>query len=188
MKSIFVRFTYLLTYLLRQDVWKIKKICETSEGLKRQRYVYAFEKRLDKKGSWIGWNTEMAGVPCFPHGINGIFISGDAKLGKNVVIFQQVTIGSNRLFDSKNQGSPVIGDNCYIGAGAKIIGNVTIGNNCRIGAGTVVTKDVPDNSLVVGGDIRVIHKENMDNRYITTNSTGQKVYYDNGNWKPLDAN
>lgn len=114
--------------------------------------MYAFEKHLDKKGSWIGWNTEMAGVPCFPHGINGIFISGDAKLGKNVVIFQQVTIGSNRLFDSKNQGSPVIGDNCYIGAGAKIIGNVTIGNNCRIGAGTVVTKDVSDNSLVVGGD------------------------------------
>ena len=46
-------------------------------------------------------------------------------------------------------GAPVIGDNVYIGAGAKIIGGVRIGNNVRIGAGCVVVEDVPDNCTVV---------------------------------------
>ncbi len=44
----------------------------------------------------------------------------------------------------------------YIGPGAKIIGNIKIGNNVSIGANTVVTKDVPENSVVVGIPARVI--------------------------------
>ncbi|MDA8136956.1 MAG: hypothetical protein M0T82_20250 [Desulfobacteraceae bacterium] len=42
-----------------------------------------------------------------------------------------------------------IGNNVYIGPGAKIFGKITIGNNVKIGANAVVYKDVPDNSLVV---------------------------------------
>ena len=82
-----------------------------------------------------------------------MFISGDAQIGKACVIFQQVTIGSNRTPGSKHWGAPIIGDNCYIGAGAKIIGNVKIGDNCRIGANAVVTKDVPSNSTIVLGEV-----------------------------------
>lgn len=186
MKKLFYVFTYLLISIQRPDFWRIKKLCENSKGTKKQCYIFAFERWLNKKGSWIGWNSQIAGAPCFPHGISGIFISGDARIGKNAVIFQQVTIGSNRILDSMNQGSPTIGDNCYIGAGAKVIGNVTIGNNCRIGAGTVITKNIPDNSLVVGGDIRIIHKDNMDNRYITKVGAEKTVYFDDGQWKPLD--
>ena len=48
------------------------------------------------------------------------------------------------------KGYPVIGDNVYIGPGAKVIGNVYVGNNVAIGANCVVTKNVPDNSVVVG--------------------------------------
>lgn len=84
-------------------------------------------------------------------------------IGKDCVIFQQVTIGSNTLADSKNQGAPTIGDNVYIGAGAKIIGNVHIGNNVRIGANTTVTKDIPDNSTVVNGDIKIITSDKPKN-------------------------
>lgn len=43
-----------------------------------------------------------------------------------------------------------IGNNCYIGTGATILGPVAIGNNVAIGAGAVVTKDVPDGETVVG--------------------------------------
>ena len=79
----------------------------------------------------------------------------------------QVTIGSNTLVDSKGQGAPTIGDNVYIGAGAKIIGKVTIGNNVRIGANCVVTKDVPDNTTVVSAPIRFIEKtEKMNNIFV----------------------
>jgi len=82
------------------------------------------------------------------------------------VIFQQVTIGSNMLKDSKGFGAPTIGDDVYIGAGARIIGNVRIGNQCRIGANCVVTRDVPDRATVVLAEPRVlIHKEERDNSF-----------------------
>lgn len=79
-----------------------------------------------------------------PH-LLGIVISGNAVIGKNCTIYHQVTIG----VDDKSDKAATIGDNCIIGAGAKIIGNVNIGNNVRIGAGAVVTKDVPDNATVI---------------------------------------
>lgn len=135
---------------------------------------------LGIKNSWIGHNSTFAGIPCFPHGCVGIFISGGAVIGRNAVIFQQVTIGSNTLNNSNN-GSPTIGDNCYIGAGAKIIGNVVIGNNCRIGANACVYKDMPDNSVAVCASTRIIRKENLDNRYYSQKN-GFWSYFDDGNW------
>lgn len=56
-------------------------------------------------------------------------------------------------------GAPNIGDDCYIGAGAKIIGNINIGNNVRIGANCVVVEDIPDNCTVVMDKPRIILKE-----------------------------
>lgn len=44
----------------------------------------------------------------------------------------------------------MIGDNVFIGAGAKIIGDVLVGNNVTIGANAVITKNIPDNCTVVG--------------------------------------
>lgn len=49
-----------------------------------------------------------------------------------------------------------IGDNCFIGSGARIMGGVRIGNNVIVGAASVVTKDVPDNSVVAGMPARII--------------------------------
>lgn len=123
---------------------------------------------LNKNGSYIGNGAIIGEQPIFPHGINGILISSGAKLGKGTVIFHQVTIGSNNLGDSNKIGSPIIGDNCYIGAGAKIIGNISIGNNVRIGANCVVVKDVPDNCSVVSQPARVIMKEkSVSNQYFS---------------------
>lgn len=79
---------------------------------------------------------------------------------------QQVTIGSNTLKDSKHFGSPIIGNNVFIGAGAKIIGNVHIGNNCRIGANCIVVKDMPDNSTAILKNIDIIiYNTPRDNSY-----------------------
>lgn len=124
-----------------------------------------------KYNSFIPLNIVVDESTKFPHGINGIFISNKAVIGKNNVIFHQVTIGSNTLKDTKNPGAPVIGDNCYIGAGAKIIGGIKIGNNVRIGANAVVTKDIPDNSTVVIGDIKTIeHESTKDNTFYEINN------------------
>ena len=104
-------------------------------------------------------------------------------MGQNCVIFQQVTIGSNTLNGTQRKGAPQIGDNCYIGAGAMIIGDVTIGNNVRIGANTIVAQDVPDNSTVVSQKPRIIcHEEQLDNRFYCNNKDGKQVYYEKGKW------
>ena len=97
----------------------------------------------------IPMTTQFDRSVMFPHGISGIYLSVEAKIGSGTVIFQQVTIGSNSLPGTKRPGAPVIGKNVYIGAGAKIIGGITIGDNVRIGAGCTVFEDVPDNATVV---------------------------------------
>ena len=78
---------------------------------------------------------------------------GGAKIGKNVVISHQVTIGRNRGL------APVIGDGVYIGPGAKIFGGIRVGDNARIGANCVVFQDVPDNATIVLGKPRVIEHD-----------------------------
>jgi len=103
-------------------------------------------------------------------------------MGRNCVIFQQVTIGSNTLIDSSGLGAPMIGDNCYIGAGAKIIGKVTLGRNVRVGANAVVVRDVPDNSVVTAGEQRVITRDVPLNNRFYQKLKGQWRCFDDGKW------
>lgn len=128
--------------------------------------------RIRMNGSFIGNPKSFKTKPIFPHGISGIFISEDAIIGEECIIFHQVTIGSSYLPGSSNNGAPVIGDNCYIGAGAKIIGDVKVGNNCRIGAGTVVVTDIPDNSTVVSGKPLILQTHKPINRYYMKGKEG----------------
>lgn len=90
-----------------------------------------------------------------PHGLNGIVISDQAQIGKGCTIFQQVTIGVKSL---KSKGAPKIGDGVFIGAGAKVIGNITIGNDAVIGANAVVLCDVPAGATAVGNPARIVLK------------------------------
>lgn len=84
----------------------------------------------------------------------GIIVNEDCIIGKNCNISQGVTLGkANR---GRNKGCPVIGDNVYIGPGAKIFGAVRVGNHAAIGANSVVTHDVPDHAVVAGVPARVI--------------------------------
>jgi len=157
-------------FLLRKSsityYWKLRSNAKNSKSKLRRYYnVFLLNKYHAKFNAMIPLSAQIAGMPYFPHGLNGIFVSTDAKIGKDCVIFHQVTIGSNRLADS-NFGAPDIGNNVYIGAGAKIIGNVRIGDNVRIGANCVVVKDISDNSTVVLPSPRIIeHSENRDNAF-----------------------
>lgn len=80
----------------------------------------------------------------------GVVINGAVRAGRDVKIEHQVTIGAERGL------SPVLGDDLFIGAGAKIVGQVTIGSGVRIGANAVIVKDVPDNVTAVGVPARYI--------------------------------
>lgn len=80
----------------------------------------------------------------------GIVINSSVRAGRNLVLEHGVTIGAE-----KGQ-SPLLGDNVFIGAGAKIIGPVRIGSDVKIGANAVVTKDLPDGATAVGIPARII--------------------------------
>lgn len=123
---------------------------------------------LEQKNSYIGLHTVFAGHPVCPHGLHGIHISDRAELGKRCVIFQNVTIGSNTLRDTKRPGSPRLGDNVYVGANATIIGSVSVGDNVRIAAGCNIYKDIPNYQTVVGGGgMRILsHDVPLDNCFI----------------------
>lgn len=144
-------------------VWKMR---ECRPDFANNKFLkYAWIEYFKRQNSDIPTCVAIQGIPCFPHNEMGIFISKAATIGKNAVIFQHVTIGSNTIKGSKF-GAPTIGDNCYIGAGAKIIGNVKIGNNCRIGANACVYTDMPDNSVAVCATTRVLSKtESLDNTF-----------------------
>ncbi|HAX95805.1 MAG TPA: serine acetyltransferase [Prolixibacteraceae bacterium] len=106
-----------------------------------------------KYGISISYKTQIGSGFYIGH-FGGIIVNHNAVIGKNCNISHQVTLGvANR---GVRKGYPVIGDNVYIGPGAKIIGNVNIGNNAAIGANCVVTKDVPENGVVVGVPGKVI--------------------------------
>jgi serine O-acetyltransferase len=80
----------------------------------------------------------------------GIVINGSVRGGEDVYLEHQVTIGAER------RQSPVLGDQVFLGAGAKVLGAVSIGNGARVGANAVVVKDVPPHTTVVGVPARVV--------------------------------
>lgn len=90
------------------------------------------------------------------HGF-GVVIGETAEIGKNVTLYQGVTLGGTGKETGKRH--PTVGDNVVIGAGAKVLGGITIGNNVYIGANAVVLKPVPDDCTVVGVPGRCIKQE-----------------------------
>lgn len=90
------------------------------------------------------------------HG-TGIVIGETAELGKNVTLYQGVTLGGTGK--EKGKRHPTIGDNVVVASGAKVLGSFKVGANSKIGAGSVVLKEVPPNSTVVGIPGRIVWHE-----------------------------
>ncbi len=139
----------LYTWLFGHTIYYRVKI----PGIRQLLYViYRFIDLLIVRivcSSYMPHTCKIGRNMILPHPI-GIVIHDDAVIGDNVRLLQQVTIGRNRFSEIDKIKPPTIGNNVFIGAGAKLIGPIHIGDNCIIGANVVVTKDLPDNMTAVG--------------------------------------
>lgn len=146
---------------LRSSVFRYQIFLRLCAGLKERRFCYPLFLMARALRSWyemkhgIHIPTDCRIGPGFyiGHGM-GIVINPQVVIGRNFNISQGVTIGeSNR---GPRKGAAIIGNNVYVGPGAKIIGKVRIGNYAVIGANAVVTKDVPENGVVGGVPAQLI--------------------------------
>ena len=92
----------------------------------------------------------------------GVVIHANSIIGNGCHIDQGVTIGGT----SKKKDVPILGDDVYVGAGAKILGPIKIGSNVVIGANAVVLNDIPDNCVAVGVPAKIIKEGIKKSDYV----------------------
>lgn len=105
-----------------------------------------FRRLSIKLGFSIPVNSFGPGLSIAHYGT--IIVNQSAKIGANCRIHAGVNIGSEAGYSDK---APTIGDNCYIGPGAKIFGNIHIARGTAIGANAVVNRSVDEENLAIGG-------------------------------------
>ena len=96
--------------------------------------------------------VEIGEGTTFGYGGIGVVLHARCRIGRGVLISQQVTIGGR----SRREGVPVIEDEVQIGAGACILGPIRIGRGSAVGANAVVLRDVPPESAVAGVPARIV--------------------------------
>lgn len=104
-------------------------------------------KSLVKSNScYLSPRSSIEGGLCLPHAV-GIVVGDGVKIGRDVTIFQNVTLGVGGESDSSY---PEISDRVIVYAGACVVGGVSIGRDARVGANAVVVRNVLDCETVVG--------------------------------------
>ncbi|URC13086.1 acetyltransferase [Flavobacterium sp. B183] len=90
--------------------------------------------------------------------MTGTVITSDVTIKKGSLVNLNCTIGHDSILGEFVELSPgvsisgncIIGTYSLLGTNSTVLPKVTIGKNVIVGAGAVVTKDIPDNSMVVG--------------------------------------
>ena len=103
-------------------------------------------------GFSIGPNIFGPGLAIVHYGL--IVIDPTTRIGRNCRIHQGVHIGGAAQFVDPAElykYSPRIGDNAYLGPGAKLYGPIRLGDNVTVGANAVVTKSFEEAGLTLAG-------------------------------------
>jgi serine O-acetyltransferase len=143
-----------LRSLLLDEVWKFQRLLRQMEYLTnchqnlllRELVHFRFKRQGLLLGYTIPINVFGPGLSIAHAGT--IVVSGGAQVGANCRLHVCVNIGTQA---GESYAAPQIGDNCYIGPGAKIFGPILIGPNVAIGANAVVNSSFPEGNATIGG-------------------------------------
>jgi serine O-acetyltransferase len=138
-------------------IWEFQKTLRKLEFIKNTspsfidkiNYFFVLKKfnRLSYKlGFTIPINVFGPGLSIAHYGT--IIVNTGAKVGANCRLHAGVNIGTEAGYSDK---APVLGDNIYIGPGAKLFGAITIADNVAIGANAVVNRTVNTSNVAIGG-------------------------------------
>jgi serine O-acetyltransferase len=149
-------FREVAPYYLWNEVWKLQRLlrkieyyenCSTSIGAIYVPYIwYEFHRLRIKLGCEIFPN-------CFGAGLSiahpwSIVVHTHARIGENCKIHSGVVIGTNK---GTLNDTPKIGNNVFIGSGAKIFGNITIADGIAIGTNSVVNSSFLEPNITIAG-------------------------------------
>ena len=127
---------------------------EHSHPITRRRNRILLERRY---GIFCGKDVKIGMGLKLPHP-QGIIIGKGCTIGRNCVIYQQVTIGGHGG-NTSFSNYPSLGNGIVLYAGAKIIGDISIGDDSIIGANSVVNKSITDRGGgYVGAPARKVEK------------------------------
>lgn len=127
-------------------------------------YAKFMKHRIGKKnGIEIGPTVEIGGGFRMLHPF-AITINSKSKIGRNVTILKGATLGNQKR--GTYEGSPVIGDNVYIGLNSSIVGNVIIENDVLIGPNAYVNRNVSAHTVVIAAFPTSLQKKDATKGYI----------------------
>jgi serine O-acetyltransferase len=104
-------------------------------------------------GIYISRDTRIGNGFYIGH-FGGIVVNQAVRIGDNCNISHGVTLG--RINRGDRAGCPTIGNDVYIGPGAKVLGRIEVGDRAAIGANAVVIEDVPAGAVVGGVPARIL--------------------------------
>ena len=115
-----------------------------------------------RKGAHLGNHVHMGnfGEVKDSHLAEGVKLGHFSYIG-NAQIGANTNIGAGTItcnFDGEHKHATEIGEDVFIGSDTMLVAPLKIGAGARTGAGSVVTKNVPENTLVVGMPARAIKK------------------------------
>ena len=145
--------------MMFDEVWKFQRLlrrveyclnCHKGKGISgKLLYKYwsiRFHLQSVRCGFDIPPNVFGSGLSIAHRGT--IVVHPDARIGQNCRIHVDVVIGTR---PGPQDMVPILGDNCYIGPGAKLFGDIVIGPNTAIGANSVVNSSFPEGNMPIAG-------------------------------------
>ena len=132
--------------LLRHTEFHMNRRRGPIQWLLHKYWSYRYHRQSVRCGFEIPPNTFGPGLSIAHRGT--IVVHADARIGANCRLHVDVVIGTRPGPVDK---VPVIGDNCYIGPGAKIFGDIVIGDNTAVGANAVVNRSFPEGNCTIAG-------------------------------------